>query len=231
MFEYKGSETHRVKDVVCIYSGGMDSFTLVNQTHQEGQLFSCLSFNYGQRHSKELVYARQECERLAVPHYIVDLTTLAPHLAASALMAESVDNIPQGHYAEESMKQTVVPNRNMIMLSIAIAHAVTNKLAEVRFGAHAGDHTIYPDCREEFVTAMDQLAQTANWHPVRITAPFQHTDKAGILGVGFALGLDYRNSWTCYEGRTLACGKCGSCQERLEAFRFQGRPDPLEYEV
>ena len=216
-----------MKNVVCIYSGGMDSFTLVNQVHRLGMLHSCLSFDYGQKHSKELEYARFVCHELDVPHHVINLRNLKPHLLGSAL-TDDVD-MPQGHYAEETMKLTVVPNRNMIMLSIAVAYAVSHKLEAVNFGAHAGDHTIYPDCREPFVRLMDAAAQAANWHTVRVRAPYQHLDKAEILQIGYGLGLDYGKSWTCYQGGALACGKCGSCQERLEGFAKIGKVDPLEY--
>ena len=213
--------------VVCIYSGGMDSFTLVNKAHTEGVLDSCLSFHYGQRHAKELSYAASVCKELNVPHHTISMLAIKPHLLGSAL-TDSVD-MPEGHYAEANMKLTVVPNRNMIMLSIAIAYAVSHELDEVWFGAHSGDHTIYPDCRRPFVELIDRLAAIANWHPVRVRAPFQAFDKAAILQIGFALGLDYAHSWTCYAGGDRACGRCGSCQERLSAFASLDKTDPLDY--
>jgi 7-cyano-7-deazaguanine synthase len=216
-----------MKNVVCIYSGGMDSFTLVNEAHRLGVLHSCLSFYYGQKHGKELHYATRVCKELDIPHHVIDLQVLKPHLLGSAL-TDTVD-MPEGHYAEENMRLTVVPNRNMIMLSIAIAYAVSHKLDEVRFGAHAGDHTVYPDCRDEFVAEMDRVAQIANWHPVRVRAPYINLDKAMILDIGYRLGLDYAKSWTCYQGGEKPCGKCGSCQERLEGFAKIGKTDPLEY--
>jgi 7-cyano-7-deazaguanine synthase len=218
-----------MNNVVCIYSGGMDSYTLAGVARSQGVLHSCLSFNYGQRHAKELVYAADVCRDWAVPHHIIDLQNLKPHLLGSAL-TDAVA-VPEGHYAEPNMKLTVVPNRNMIMLSIAIAYAVSHALEEVWFGAHAGDHAIYPDCREEFVDTMDEAARIANWHSVRVVAPFQHMDKEAILRVGMPLGLQYQRSWTCYAGGALACGKCGSCQERLEAFDHLAWTDPLQYET
>jgi 7-cyano-7-deazaguanine synthase len=155
------------------------------------------------------------------------LGTLKPYLSGSAL-TDSLP-MPEGHYAEDNMKLTVVPNRNMIMLSIAIAYAVSHRLDEVWYGAHAGDHTIYPDCRSDFVAAMDYAAQIANWHPVHVRAPFQELTKATILSIGYTLGLDYADTWTCYQGSVKACGRCGSCQERLEGFAQIGKTDPLEY--
>ena len=215
------------KDTTAIYSGGMDSFTLVNELHAQGRLHSCLSFNYGQRHSKELDYAARVCSELSVVHTVVDLSTLQPLLKGSAL-TDSVE-VPEGHYAADNMKLTVVPNRNMIMLSIAIAHAVANKLDVVACGVHAGDHTIYPDCRPLFIDRMNKAALVCDWHPATIYAPYLHETKVEIIARGVQLGLDYSKSWTCYKGMEKACGVCGSCQERLEGFAANGIRDPLEY--
>jgi 7-cyano-7-deazaguanine synthase len=217
-----------MNDTVCIYSGGMDSFTLVNDLHREGRLHSCLSFNYGQRHSKELRYAASVCTDIGIRHQVVDLQGIASCLSGSALTWSWP--IPEGHYAEESMKQTVVPNRNMIMLSIAVAYAISNQAPRVAYGAHAGDHTIYPDCRPEFLWSVNLTALIGNWDKVTIIAPYLDIDKRGILEKGFAMGLRYERSWTCYKGGEKACGKCGSCQERLEAFAHHGKKDPLEYD-
>jgi 7-cyano-7-deazaguanine synthase len=140
-------------------------------------------------------------------------------------------DVPEGHYEEESMKATVVPNRNMILLSLATGYAVTVGAQAVWYGAHGGDHAIYPDCRPEFVEKMDAVCRIANYEPVAIEAPFMHMDKGQILAEGLKLGLDYRHTWTCYNGRERACGRCGSCVERLEAFAANGVRDPLEYEV
>lgn len=220
-----------MKQTVVIYSGGMDSFTLAAMTHQQGDLHSCLSFDYGQRHRVELEYARQNCQDWGVPHHIVDLHSVGDLIArgegGGALLRDQP--VPEGHYADENMKQTVVPNRNMIMLSIAAGYAMSHKLRVVRYGAHSGDHTIYPDCRPEFVKAMIDAVAIADWHRVWIETPFLGLDKTSILKIGFAIGLDYARSWTCYKGNDVACGKCGSCQERLEAFKNLGERDPLEY--
>ncbi len=220
------------KDTVVIYSGGMDSYTLLMDLFHKDRLHSALSFDYDQRHSKELMCAIQVTRSLGVTHKVIDIRSIARVAMHSVLSKVSLEDIPTGHYAEESMKQTVVPNRNMIMLSIAIAYAVSHQLDYVAFGAHAGDHTIYPDCRPQFVTAMDVVATIANWRPVRISAPFLKLDKAGILAIGMQYpGVDYADTWTCYKGAEKACGVCGSCSERLEAFAKLGIKDPLEYEV
>jgi len=124
----------------------------------------------------------------------------------------------------------VVPNRNMILLSLAIGHAVSRGAEAVWYGAHGGDHAIYPDCRPEFIEQMDRVARVANYEAVRVAAPFMHFTKGQILGEGLAMDLDYSRTWTCYNGRTRACGRCGACTERLEAFAAHGVTDPLPYE-
>lgn len=215
--------------VVVIYSGGMDSFTLLNKVLSEGKKAYCLSFNYGQKHSKELHYAQKVCDELGLPHKIVDITAINQLLLGSSLTDDI--EIPDGHYEEESMKSTVVPNRNMIMLSLAVGYAVSIKADAVYYGAHGGDHAIYPDCRPEFVQKMNDVSLIANYEAVEIRAPFLNSDKIEILKAGLDMALDYGKTWTCYKGREKACGKCGACQERLEAFRLNGLSDPLSYEV
>jgi len=219
-----------MKKAVVIYSGGMDSFTLLNDVVQEGRFGEvyALSFDYGQRHSKELAYAHAVCVDLQVPHKVVDITAMNALLQGSSLTSDIA--VPEGHYEEESMKDTVVPNRNMILLSLAVGYAVSIGAEVVFYGAHGGDHAIYPDCRPEFVAAMNEVTQIANYLPVTIATPYMHLDKGGIAKRGVELGLDYGKSWTCYNGREKACGKCGACQERLEAMAKAGIVDPLEYE-
>lgn len=139
--------------------------------------------------------------------------------------------VPEGHYAEESMKQTVVPNRNMILLSIASAYALSIGAETVYFGAHSGDHAIYPDCRLPFVEAMNDTLQLGNYDRVTVHAPFLDLTKTDIAHIGKNLGIDYTNAWTCYNGRLKACGKCGACVERREAIRDSGATDHMEYET
>lgn len=217
-----------MEKVVVIYSGGMDSFTILNQAIKEGVQVYALTFNYGQKHSKEILFARKVCEQLSVNHRIVDISAIHQLLQSSSLTTEQV--IPEGDYAESNMKSTVVPNRNMILLSLAIGYAVDIGASKVLYGAHSGDHDIYPDCRPEFVHAMNKVAQIANYSPVDIVTPFLNNTKAEILAAGLALGLDYGQSWTCYNGREKACGKCSSCLERLQAFKSNQAVDPLTYE-
>ncbi|MEX0603312.1 MAG: 7-cyano-7-deazaguanine synthase QueC [Marinobacter sp.] len=214
--------------VVVIYSGGMDSFTLLHRARSEGYRVHALSFDYGQRHVRELACARAVCEDLDIPHQVIDIKALKTVMTGSALTDDI--EVPEGHYAEQSMKSTVVPNRNMILLALATGYAVTAGAVAVWYGAHGGDHAIYPDCRPEFVEKMDAVCRVANYEPVRVEAPYIRSDKIGILAEGIAMGLDYGQTWTCYNGRDRACGVCGSCAERLEAFAAHGVKDPLRYE-
>jgi 7-cyano-7-deazaguanine synthase len=220
------------RDTVIIYSGGMDSYTLLREEHFKGRIHSALAFYYGQRHRRELECVIRVCYTLAIHYSIIDLWDVAACTMRDSALTNDRHHMPVGHYADESMKKTVVPNRNMIMLSIAIAYAVSNQLKRVVFGAHTGDHTIYPDCRPGFVIGMNSLAAIANWHPVRVEAPYLHLTKAQILARGIAAGVErfaYLDTWTCYEGGRKACGQCGSCTERLEAFAAVDWEDPLSY--
>lgn len=215
--------------VVVIYSGGMDSFTVLNRAIKEGFDVHALTFNYGQRHVKEVEYAKGVCEDLNVPHKIVDISAINSIIAGSSL-TDDID-VPEGHYESDNMKQTVVPNRNMILLSLAIGYAVSLEATKVYYGAHSGDHAIYPDCRPEFVKKMQDVAAIANYEAIDIAVPYLNNDKIEILADGLKMGLDYSKTWTCYNGRELACGKCGACQERLEAFSKNKVTDPLVYEA
>jgi len=214
--------------VVVIYSGGMDSFTVLNRALKDGKEVYALTFDYGQKHVKEIDYARAVCQELNIEHKVIDITAINQLLAGSSLTDDI--EIPEGHYEEESMKSTVVPNRNMILLSLAVGYAVSKEASQVYYGAHSGDHAIYPDCRPEFVQKMSDVCQIANYEPVTIYCPYLDNDKIEILTDGLKMGLDYGKSWTCYNGREKACGKCGACQERLEAFEKNNVTDPLPYE-
>lgn len=214
---------------VVIYSGGMDSYTVLHRALREGLTVHALSFDYGQRHTRELDTARQVCSTLGVPHQVVDIRAIHGLIDNSAL-TNSEQPMPQADYAADNLRATVVPNRNMILLSLAIAKAVNIGAGRVDYGAHGGDHVLYPDCRPEFVEAMNHVAGIANFEPVTLHAPYLSSSKADILREGLAMGLDYRHTWTCYQGRELACGVCGSCRERLEAFAANDVTDPLAYD-
>ena len=214
--------------IVVVYSGGMDSFTVLNLAQKQGLEVFALSFDYGQRHKKELDYAARACQTLGVHHKIVDISAINQLIGGSSLTSDI--EVAEGHYEEESMKSTVVPNRNMILLSMAVGYAVSIEANKVYYGAHSGDHAIYPDCRPEFVHKMNDVCAIANYEAVEIVTPYLEVSKTAILTAGLDMQLDYSQTWTCYNGREKACGRCGACQERLEAFRDNGVVDPLEYE-
>jgi 7-cyano-7-deazaguanine synthase len=218
-------------NAVTIMSGGMDSTTLAYIIAQDGVKQHFLSFNYGQKHVKELQCAVEIAKLLGGQHDIIDLTAVAPFLKGSALTDSEQVTMPEGYYAEENMRLTVVPNRNAMMLSVAWAVAIGEKAELVYYGAHSGDHHIYEDCRPEFVEALSKALRlgTHGAYPSRITAPFLGIDKTEILRRGLRLKVPYWKTWTCYEGKAVACGVCGSCQERLEAFHQNDAEDPLPY--
>lgn len=217
-----------IEKVVVIYSGGMDSFTVLNRAIKDGKEVFALSFDYGQRHVKELECASKVCSSLNIKHKVIDISSINQLLAGSSL-TDDID-IPEGHYEADNMKSTVVPNRNMILLSLAVGYAVSVGASQVYYGAHSGDHAIYPDCRPEFVLKMNEVCQIANYESVEIFSPYLTVNKSAILADGLSMGLNYNDTWTCYNGRAEACGKCGSCQERLEAFNDNNVADPIKYE-
>src|SRR5215469_81750 len=218
---------------VVIVSGGMDSTTLAYHLQDKYPTWEWhyLSFDYGQRHIRELAYAAELASRLHARHSVIDLTSITKLIAPSGSVLVSDNEVPEGHYAEESMKQTVVPNRNSIMLSIAVGVAVAEKAEFVAAGMHAGDHFIYPDCRTDFLEAFDRAEALANegfWEG-QILAPFVNKTKADIVMEGHQLKVPWEETWSCYKGGAIHCGKCGTCMERIEAFEIVGIHDPTEY--
>jgi len=212
---------------VVLASGGLDSTILLYYLLDRRHELRALSIDYGQRHRRELQAAGNVCRRAGVEHRIADLNAVRPLLAGSAL-TDNVD-VPEGHYAEESMKATIVPNRNMILLSIAIGWAVSLKYDGVAYAAHAGDHSIYPDCRPEFVDAMERAAGLCDWQPIAIHRPFVGKTKADLVRIGVELDVPFELTWSCYKGGAAHCGKCGTCVERHEAFERAGVNDPTVY--
>jgi 7-cyano-7-deazaguanine synthase len=218
---------------VALLSGGLDSATMAYWLRAQGFTLASISFDYGQRHRKELEYAKQLSSDLGAPWTLIDLHAagLTAVLGASALTDENV-TVPDGHYADESMRITVVPNRNAIMLSIACALAVTRDAEAVAFGAHTGDHFIYPDCRPEFVRAFATMIDLAveGLASIEILTPFLAMTKADIVTVGNELHVPFERTWSCYKGGALHCGTCGTCYERREAFTLANVADPTAYE-
>ena len=219
--------------VIAVVSGGLDSTTMAYWLRAQGYAIAAISFDYGQRHRRELAFAEQMAADLDASWTLIDLHAagLTSILSGSALTDDSV-TVPDGHYADESMKITVVPNRNAIMLSIASALAVTREAGAVAFGAHTGDHFIYPDCRPEFVRAFERMVNVAveGLASIEILAPFLSMTKADIVKLGDELRVPFERTWSCYKGGALHCGTCGTCFERREAFALAHVADPTPYE-
>jgi len=215
--------------IIVIFSGGLDSTVLLHKLKNEGHEVLALSIDYGQRHRYELTQAARICARLGIEHRTADLSALKPLLSGSSQTSDD-QPVPHGHYAEESMKLTVVPNRNMLMMAVAGAWAISRKAHGIGYAAHAGDHAIYPDCREEFVQALDTALGLADWHPVYILRPFMNMTKADIVREGHRLGAPLEMTYSCYEGvPEIHCGKCGTCVERREAFEIAQVKDFTNY--
>jgi len=206
----------------------MDSTTLVYYMKNLGREVYPISFNYGQKHKNEVSVALATCAKLDLPLEIVMLDALG-QLVPSALTRHSIE-IPEGHYEAESMKLTVVPNRNMVFLALATSYAIGIGAEEVAYAAHSGDHAIYADCRPPFIRAMREAISLCDDSSPSLITPFELLSKADILVIGQRLGVDYSLTWSCYKGGTKACGKCGTCVERLEAFSKVREKDPIEYE-
>jgi len=223
------------KKVVAIASGGMDSTTLLYQLKDAGNDVLVLSFDYGQRHKKELQFIKRTCDKLGFKHEIVDITSITNLISNSTLTSDAP--VPDGHFRELSMKQTVVPNRNAIMLSIAVGAAANIRAFCVATAVHGGDHFIYPDCRPYFMQHLSNASVAAcqdlyedSTNFAGIFPPYIDEDKAYIAKRGNELGVEWLDTWSCYKGGEIHCGKCGTCVERREAFALANVEDPTEYE-
>ncbi len=215
--------------IVAIFSGGMDSTTMLYQLLDQGHTLKAIGFDYGQRHVVELDAAQQIANKVGVDYQIIDLSGLGPLIGGQSSQLNPDVEVPDGHYTEESMKATVVPNRNMIMLSIAVAHAIAIDFDAIAYGAHAGDHTIYPDCRAEFVDAMKGAIGLCDWKSIQLLTPFIDMSKSEIAATGGKLAVPFAMTWSCYKGGEQHCGTCGTCVERREAFTLAGLDDPTLY--
>ena len=216
-----------MKNSVIIVSGGMDSITLLYDHKDEIALG--ISFDYGSNHNaREIPFAKMHCERLGIKHITINLDFMHQYFKSSLL--DGAEAIPEGHYADDNMKSTVVPFRNGIMLSIAIGRAESNNLDQVFIANHGGDHTIYPDCRPEFINAIDAAATAGTYNNVKVVAPYTKITKSDIARIGKKLGIDYTETWSCYKGGEVHCGKCGTCVERKEALAEAGIEDKTIYE-
>lgn len=217
-----------MKNALLVLSGGMDSTTLLYERKNEIAL--AVSFDYGSNHNgREIPFAKFHCEKLGIEHLTIPLKFMHDYFKSSLL--SGADAIPEGNYANENMKSTVVPFRNGIMLSVAAGLAESRGLTKVMMANHFGDHDIYPDCRKEFVDAMSQAMSAGTYANITIDAPYTLISKADIARKGKVLGLDYGQTWSCYKGGQVHCGKCATCLERKAALAEAGIEDTTEYEV
>jgi 7-cyano-7-deazaguanine synthase len=217
-----------MKKSMIILSGGMDSVTLLYDYEEEIAL--AVTFDYGSNHNKrEEEFAKYHCEKLGIEHITIPLTFIHDYFKSSLL--EGASAIPDGHYEDETMKSTVVPFRNGIMLSVACGLAESRELEKVLIANHFGDHAIYPDCRKGFIDAMSEAMKCGTYKGITIDAPYTTITKTDIAKIGKSLGIDYSKTYSCYKGGEKHCGKCGTCVERKEALRDACIEDPTEYEV
>lgn len=216
-----------MKDSIIIVSGGMDSVTLLYDKQYEISL--AITFDYGSNHNKrEIEFAKIHCKKLGIEHIIIPLTFIGDYFKSSLL--DGADAIPNGHYADENMKSTVVPFRNGIMLSIACGFAESRGLKKVLIANHFGDHAIYPDCRATFIESMNEAMAYGTYNNVNISAPYTGISKADIARIGKKLGIDYSMTYSCYKGGENHCGQCGTCVERKQAMIEAGIDDKTKYE-
>ena len=215
---------------VCVLlSGGMDSVVALYEVLGQHEVVACLSFDYGSKHnSKEIPFAKLHAKRNGIAHHTIPLDFMNALFKSDLL--KSGGEIPDGHYAEQTMKQTVVPFRNGIMLAIATGYAESVEADALVIAAHSGDHAIYPDCRESFMQAMGSAMEQGTYAKIQLLRPFIGTDKAGIAKRGVELGIDFSETWSCYKGGEIHCGTCGTCVERREAFVLAELADPTVYQ-
>lgn len=215
------------KDKLIILSGGMDSVTLMHD-HKE-KIALAVTFDYGSNHNaREIECARLQCEQLGIRHLVIPLEFISRYFHSSLL--EGADAVPEGHYASENMRSTVVPFRNGIMLAVACGLAESMGLNGVLIANHGGDHAIYPDCRPGFIEAMSEAMKQGTYNHVAVLAPYTDITKTDIAKKGHSLGVDFGLTYSCYKGGERHCSKCGTCVERKEAFRDAGIEDPTDYE-
>ena len=216
-----------MKDSIIVLSGGMDSTTLLYE--YQSRIALAVSFDYGSNHNqRELAFAALHCERLGIKHLIIPLDFIHQYFHSSLL--SGAEAVPEGNYDDENMRSTVVPFRNGIMLAVAAGLAEDNGLQQIMMANHAGDHAIYPDCRPDFVQAMDEAVHAGTYNGVRLFTPYTSLTKADIARRGKVLGIDYSETWSCYKGGEHHCGKCGTCTERIEALQEAGVEDKTVYE-
>lgn len=221
-------ENGKAQKSIVLLSGGIDSTVLLAKLVAEGRSVLAMGVDYGQRHRCEIDAARAVCERLGVEYRLADLRSLAPFFGKNSLTDSGVP-VYEGAYDEAGMKTTVVPARNLVLIALATAWAISEKCDTIAYAAHGGDHTIYPDCRPEFAEKLDAVVQISDWHHVQLERPFVDMDKEAIVRLGAELKAPLELTWSCYNGGKTHCGKCSTCVERREAFRAAGVNDPTLY--
>ena len=215
------------KDAIIVLSGGLDSTTMLYE--YKDRIALAVSFHYGSNHNdNELACAALHCKRLGIPHTIISLDFIGKYFSSSLL--QGADAIPEGNYNDDNMRSTVVPFRNGIMLAVAAGLAENNHLSTIMIANHAGDHAIYPDCRPEFVKAMNDAVSAGTYEHIQLFAPYTSITKADIARRGKDLGIDYSETWSCYKGGKHHCGRCGTCRERREALALAGIEDTTIYD-
>lgn len=218
--------------VVAIVSGGLDSVTMAHLLVSQGFEITIVSFDYGQRHRREIEFAASCAKRLFAPHHVVNLASIS-HLFDGSSLVRPNSSVPSGAYDEESVKSTIVPNRNAMMINIAAALAINRSYFGVAVGVHGGDHFLYPDCRPEFIASQQETLRLSNLginrHDLQLLAPFVNWTKKMIIEVGESLSVPWSETWSCYRGEDNHCGDCGTCIERKSAFLESGINDPTFY--
>ena len=215
-------------NVAVLLSGGLDSTTALHWAHRRHTVVCALSFDYGSNHAvRELECARRQAEQLGIPYHQIDLHSISAHLESALL--SGAEAIPSADYAEDNLKQTVVPFRNGIFLAIAAGIAESKGAEGIVIAAHGGDHALYPDCREDFMSAMASAIELGTYARLKILRPFIANTKAEITAIGAKLGVDFSHTYSCYCGGELHCGQCATCRERRESFAAAGIPDPTVY--
>jgi 7-cyano-7-deazaguanine synthase len=225
----KKKEKQKGMKILQIFSGGMDSTALLYDFINQGHEVETIWFDYGQKHKKEQLYAKEICNTLKVKLSEVNLEQINKFLTNSSLSGDK--EVPDVHYEDEQAISTIVPNRNMMMLSIAVAKAINDKFDAVAFGCHYGDRVVYPDCRIEYTSALQTAIYLADRHLVKLLTPFIDITKADIVTIGEKNKVPWTKTWTCYKGLEKHCGKCPTCIERREAFHLAKVQDPTEYNI
>ncbi|MBR6798336.1 MAG: 7-cyano-7-deazaguanine synthase QueC [Opitutales bacterium] len=213
---------------IVLLSGGLDSTVLLAKLVAEKRRVLALGIHYGQRHAREIDAARAVCSHYGVEYRLADLRAVSAFFGKNSLTDSDIP-VYEGAYNEDGMKNTVVPARNLLLISLATSWAIAEKCDTIAYAAHGGDHAIYPDCREEFAEKLDAVVRISDWHPVRLERPFVGMSKGEIVALGAKLGAPLHLTWSCYNGGNAHCGKCATCIERAAAFREAGLPDPTVY--